>query len=97
MSRHASPAAPDLTEKAPFAMAAGLFGSVLAVTCAKAFADVVSGEIGRGGKGPRASVRSAWRHARATLVAANLPSLLLRAAGFGGIGCAPAGMQYILY
>ncbi|WP_371055411.1 hypothetical protein [Rhodosalinus sp. K401] len=78
-------------------MAAGLFGPVLAVTCAKAFAGVVSEEIGRGGKSPRANFRSASRHARPTLIAANPPSLMLRAAGFGGIGVALAGMKYILH
>jgi hypothetical protein len=73
-----------------FAMAAALFGSVLAITLAKAFAEVVAKNLESGGDGPRASFRSAWRHARPTLVAANLPSLLLLAAGFGALSPALA-------
>jgi hypothetical protein len=67
----------------PFAMAAALFGAVLAVTLAEAFAHAMSHELQREREAPKATLRDAWRHARPTLVAANVPTLLILAAGFG--------------
>lgn len=68
---------------APFAMAAALFGSVLAVTLAKAFASVIADELERDAEAPRATFAAAWRHSRPTLIAANVPTLLIAASGFG--------------
>ena len=68
---------------ASFPMAAALFGSVFAVTAAKAFAEVISEELARSAEAPRATFADAWRHARPTLVAANVPTLLILASGFG--------------
>lgn len=68
---------------APFPMAAALFGSVLAVTLAKAFAEVLADELERGDDAPTATFADAWNHSRPTLIAANVPTLLIAASGFG--------------
>jgi len=66
----------------PFRMAAALFGSVLAITLAKAFAEVMATELSRAGDRQTIRFSQAWRHARPTLFAANVPTLLVAAAGF---------------
>jgi hypothetical protein len=65
----------------PFSMATALFGSVLAVTLAKAFAEVMAAELGR--KTSPMGWSDAWHHARPTLVTANIPTLLIFASGLG--------------
>ena len=67
----------------PLRMAAALFGTVLAITLAKAFAEVMAAALktGRGAARPR--LRESWRHASPTLIAANLPTALILAAGVG--------------
>jgi hypothetical protein len=67
----------------PLRMALALFGSVLAITLAKAFAEVMAGGLNSMHEAGPVSFVAAWRHARPTLVAANGPTLLLAAAGIG--------------
>lgn len=67
----------------PLVSAASLFGSVLAISMAKAFADVMSTAIGTRQKITRKMLASSWHHARDTLVAANLPTLFFLAAALG--------------
>lgn len=67
----------------PLASAAALFGSVLAIALAKAFADVMSTAIDTGEKITRKTIAASWHHARVMLVAANLPTLFFVAASFG--------------
>ncbi len=67
----------------PFRTAAVLFGSVLAISLAKAFGEFLGNALDCG----RHLTRSAWRatlqHSSPTLAAANLPTLLFVAAGAG--------------
>lgn len=70
------------TGQSPFRMAAVLFGSVLAITLAKALAILVE-DILTGRHGAEPSIAQAWRHSRPTLAAANMPALIIAAAGFG--------------
>lgn len=70
----------------PFETAAVLFGSVLAVTLAKAFAELLAHALDTGERMSRASWRDAWLHSSPTLAAANLPTLLFAAAGLGWLG-----------
>ncbi len=67
----------------PFKTAFVLFGSTLAVTLAKAFAELLSKALDRGERMTRASWRKAWAHSRPTLVTANTSTLLFLAAGLG--------------
>ncbi|MCB1332704.1 MAG: hypothetical protein KDK26_03420 [Roseivivax sp.] len=67
----------------PLEMAVVLFGSVLAITLAKAFAEVMSGAIDSGTKIKGTAIAGAWHHARPTLVAANVPAAALLAAHAG--------------
>ncbi|WP_371054645.1 hypothetical protein [Rhodosalinus sp. K401] len=69
--------------EAPFRMAAALFGSVLAVTLAKAFAEVIAAELERCADAQKKAFTDAWRHSRPTLVAANVPTGLILASGTG--------------
>ena len=66
---------------APFETAAVLFGSVLAITLAKAFAELLAHALDTGERLTRAAWRAAWRHSRPTLAIANLPTLFFIAAG----------------
>ncbi|TNF59762.1 MAG: hypothetical protein EP307_09730 [Rhodobacteraceae bacterium] len=75
---------------APFETAVILFGSVLAITLAKAFAELLGEALGSGQRMKRGAIRSAWRHSYPTLAAANVPTLLFCAAGLGWIGTADA-------
>lgn len=68
---------------APLETAAILFGSVLAISLAKSFAELMAHAIETGERITRHAWRTAWRHSSPTLVAANLPTLLLVAAALG--------------
>lgn len=68
---------------APFETAAILFGSVLAVTLAKAFAELMAHALDTGERMTRQSWRAAWAHSSPTLAAANLPALFFLGAGLG--------------
>ena len=70
---------------APFETAAILFGSVLAITLAKAFAEFLGGALGSGQRMERVAWRSAWTHSYPTLAVANMPTLIFVAAGLGWI------------
>ncbi len=70
---------------APFETAAVLFGSVLAITLAKTFAEFLAHALEKGERLTRSGWRAAWRHSYATLAVANLPTLLFVAGGFGWI------------
>ncbi|MCU0907489.1 MAG: hypothetical protein MUF73_08590 [Rhodobacteraceae bacterium] len=76
--------------ESPLRAAAVLFGTVLAISMAKAFADVMSTAIDSGQRITRQAVALAWHHARDTLVAANLPTVffLVAAGGLWPVGTA---------
>jgi hypothetical protein len=63
-----------------------LFGSVLAITLAKAFAELVAHALDSGERVTRQAWRAAWRHSSPTLAVANLPTLFFLAAGVDWIG-----------
>lgn len=66
----------------PFAMAIALFGSVLAISLAKMFAELLSHAIETGERIlTRQALGSAWRHVHPTLSVANVPAVLFLAAG----------------
>ena len=68
--------------ESPFAMAIALFGSVLAISLAKMFAELLSHAIETGERIlTRQALGSAWRHVHPTLSVANVPALLFLAAG----------------
>lgn len=69
--------------EAPFETAAILFGSVLAITLAKSFAELMAHAIQTGERITRHAWRTAWRHSSPTLAVVNLPTLFLIAAGLG--------------
>jgi hypothetical protein len=77
--------------EAPYETAAILFGSVLAVTLAKAFAELLAHAVDTGERLSRGGWRAAWRHSAPTLAVANLPTLLFVAAGLGWITVETAG------
>lgn len=62
-----------------------LFGSVLAITLAKAFAELLSHALEAGHRQPHGAWRVAWRHSSPTLAVANFPTLLFLAATVGWI------------
>jgi hypothetical protein len=66
----------------PLRMAGALFGSVVAITLAKAFAEVMADSLDAGLQNDRALLAAAWHHSRPTLSAANVPALLIGAAAF---------------
>lgn len=68
----------------PLVTAGGLFVTVLAVTLAKAYADLTSNVLQSGHNASKGMVARSWAHSRTTLIAANGPTLamLLCAAGF---------------
>jgi len=70
----------------PFEMAAVLFGSVLSITLAKAFAELLAHALDTGERITRFAWGKAWRHSSPTLAVANLPALLFCAAGLDWIG-----------
>jgi hypothetical protein len=67
----------------PLLMAVALFGTVLAIALAKAFAEVMAGGLSVAKGAEPQSFAAAWHHARPTLVAANVPTLLIAASGLG--------------
>ena len=74
----------DGRAEAPFDMAIVLFGSVLAISLAKIFAELLSHVIETGQRVLTwQSLRAAWAHAHPTLSVANLPTALFVAAGLG--------------
>lgn len=71
--------------QAPYETASVLFGSVLAITLAKAFAELMSHALDSGERLTRAAWRNAWHHSSPTLAVANLPTLFFVFAGLGWI------------
>lgn len=71
--------------KAPLKMAVVLFGSVLAIVMAKAFAEFLAHGLKTRERLTGAAYRQAWAHSRASLVAANLPALCFVAAHYGWV------------
>ena len=65
---------------APLETAVVLFGSVLAITLAKSFAELLSHALGARERMVRGSWRAAWRHSTSTLAVANVPTALFLAA-----------------
>lgn len=61
--------------EAPLKTAVVLFGSVLAITLAKAFAELLSHALESGERLTRLAWRAAWHHSSPTLAVANLPTL----------------------
>jgi hypothetical protein len=81
----------------PVETAVVLFGSILAVTLAKAFAELLSRALDTGERITRGAVRKAWDHSRPTLVTVNLATLLFILAAVGMIpaGTTVAGSQIV--
>jgi len=75
--------------------AAALFGSILGIALAKAFAEVMSDAIEARARISRQAFARSWAHAQTTLIAANLPTLffIAAAAGLGTTGSAIALSQ----
>lgn len=81
----------EQTQAAPFRPAIVLFGSVLAVTLAKAFSELLAHAIQTHERIlTRRAWAVAWRHSHATLAVANLPTLVNLASGLGWIDFAVA-------
>lgn len=76
----------------PLETAVVLFGSVLAITLAKAFAEFLSQALEATARMTRGSWRAAWRHSTSTLAVANVPTGLFLAAWQGWIGAETALM-----
>ncbi|PWJ20762.1 hypothetical protein [Jannaschia seohaensis] len=70
----------------PLETAVVLFGSVLAITLAKAFAEFLSQALDKRVRMTRGSWRAAWQHSTSTLAVANVPTALFLAAWQGWIG-----------
>lgn len=68
---------------APGKTAVVLFGSVLAITLAKAFAEFVSHALDHGARLDSVGWRAAWHHSSPTLAVANLPTLFFLGAAAG--------------
>lgn len=64
----------------PLETAVVIFGSVLAITLAKAFAELLSHALETRKRVTRGSWRTAWHHSAPTLAVANVPTLLFLAA-----------------
>ncbi|TWI78691.1 hypothetical protein JM93_04409 [Roseibium hamelinense] len=70
--------------EAPFEPALVLFGSVLAVTLARAFAALLSHAIETGERMlTLKAFQAAWQHSHPTLIVANVPTALFTAGGLG--------------
>jgi len=69
----------------PLETAVVLFGSVLAITLAKTFAEFLGHALEAKERMTRDSWRAAWRHSTPTLSVANLPTALFLAAWLGWI------------
>lgn len=72
--------------QSPVKTAVVLFGSVLAITLAKAFAELVAHALDSGERVTRHAWHAAWHHSSPTLAVANLPTLFFLAAGVGWFG-----------
>lgn len=70
----------------PLETAVVLFGSVLAITLAKAFAELLSHALDTRQRMTRGSWRNAWQHSTPTLAVANVPTALFLAASQNWIG-----------
>lgn len=66
--------------EAPGKTAVVLFGSVLAITLAKAFAELMAQALSSGERVTRHAWRAAWNHSKPTLAVANLPTAFFLAA-----------------
>ncbi len=74
----------DEVRDGPFEAALVLFGSVLAVTLAKIFAEVLSHSMETGERILTAKAfGAAWSHSHSTLLVANVPTAIFIAAGLG--------------
>lgn len=71
--------------KPPLETAVVLFGSVLAITLAKAFAEFLGHALDARERMTRHSWRAAWNHSTPTLVVANVPTVLFLLAWLGAI------------
>lgn len=71
------------TEDEPLSTAFMLFGSVLAITLAKAFAQVSADAVHQRQPFGWEEIRSAWSHSAPTLLAANIPTLLIAGSATG--------------
>jgi hypothetical protein len=73
-------------QAAPFRPAIILFGSVLAITLARAFSELLANGLQTGERIlKRESWSKAWQRSRPILAVANLPTLIILAAGIGWI------------
>ena len=74
----------DEVRDGPFEAAIVLFGSVLAVTLAKIFAEVLSHSMETGERIlTRRAFGTAWQHSHSTLLVANVPTAFFVVAGLG--------------
>lgn len=74
----------DEVRDGPFEAALVLFGSVLAVTLAKIFAEVLSHSMETGERILTAKAfGTAWQHSHSTLLVANVPTAIFVVAGLG--------------
>lgn len=74
----------DEVRDGPFEAALVLFGSVLAVTLAKIFAEVLSHAMETGERIlTRKAFGTAWSHSHSTLLVANVPTAIFIIAGLG--------------
>ncbi len=74
----------DEVRDGPFEAAIVLFGSVLAVTLAKIFAEVLSHSMETGERIlTRKAFGAAWSHSHSTLLVANVPTAIFILAGLG--------------
>lgn len=81
----------DEVRDGPFEAALVLFGSVLAVTLAKIFAEVLSHAMETGERIlTRKAFGTAWRHSHSTLLVANVPTAIFIVAGSGWLSVATA-------
>jgi len=81
----------DEVRDGAFEAALVLFGSVLAVTLAKIFAELLSHAMETGERLlTRKAFQTAWAHSHSTLLVANVPTAIFIAAGFGWLDVATA-------
>jgi len=81
----------DEVRDGPFEAALVLFGSVLAVTLAKVFAEILSHSMETGERILTAKAFGvAWQHSHPTLLVANVPTAIFIASGIGLLNVATA-------
>lgn len=78
--------------EAPVETAVVLFGSVLAITLAKSFAELMAHALDSGDRITRHAWGAAWHHSSPTLAVANLPTLFFLVAGAGGVSAEVASL-----